>query len=100
MSKSFWSFRTFSVILMPIFRNYSVVLGIKNRNYSDCRQKASPPGPLRSGGLFDEIFVVVNTEECGAKQQELGYEQQDGVVDVACGWQQQSHCREDYRHHP
>lgn len=59
-----------------------------------------PSRPLRSGGLLYEIFVVVNTEECGAKQQELGYEQQDRVINVACRWQQQSHCREDYRHHP
>ena len=45
------------------------------------KKRPSRPPRMRSGWLFDEVDVTVNTEECGAKEKELGYEQQDGVID-------------------
>ena len=45
------------------------------------RKRPSRPPRLRSGWLLHQVLVVVNTEECGAKEKELGYEQQDGVID-------------------
>ena len=62
-----------------IFFNINLVL--QSELSPEKRKRPSRPPRMRSGWLFDEVLVVVNTEECGAKEKELGYEQQDGVID-------------------
>ena len=62
-----------------IFFNINLVL--QSELSPEKRKRPSRPPRMRSGWLFDEVLVVVNTEECGAKEKELVYEQQDGVID-------------------
>ena len=60
---------------------FNINLVLQSELSTEKRKRPSRPPRMRSGWLFDEVLVVVNTEECGAKEKELGYEQQDGVID-------------------
>ena len=60
---------------------FNINLVLQSELSPEKRKRPSRPPRMRSGWLFDEVLVVVNTEECGAKEKELGYEQQDGVID-------------------
>ena len=60
---------------------FNIILVLQSELSPEKRKRPSRPPRMRSGWLFDEVLVVVNTEECGAKEKELGYEQQDGVID-------------------
>ena len=60
---------------------FNIILVLQSELSPEKRKRPSRPPRMRSGWLVDEVLVVVNTEECGAKEKELGYEQQDGVID-------------------
>ena len=60
---------------------FNINLVLQSELSPEKRKRPSRPPRMRSGWLFDEVLVVVNTEGCGAKEKELGYEQQDGVID-------------------
>ena len=60
---------------------FNIILVLQSELSPEKRKRPSRPPRMRSGWLFDEVDVTVNTEECGAKEKELGYEQQDGVID-------------------
>ena len=71
---------------------FNINLVLQSELSPEKRKRPSRPPRMRSGWLFDEVDVTGNTEECGTKEEELGDKQQYGVINVACGRQQQCHC--------
>ena len=45
---------------------FNIILVLQSELSPEKRKRPSRPPRMRSGWLFDEVDVTVNTEECGA----------------------------------